>query len=139
MAMLSRYVIKLTAILNNPVYADKKICHWTGSHAYLRANAAYLIAAYMVVKLDKTPSEAVAPLQGIQPPLVRIFLWLLTNSSIYMVAPFYDGPRRGTVTLQVLAAQHLFLQCPPALRRSVPPPSRLLSEMRRTTTCVRTS
>lgn len=69
MAMLYRYVNRLTALLNSPATQGKKICHWTGNHAYLRANAAYLIVAYMVVKLGKTASEACAPLQGISPPL----------------------------------------------------------------------
>jgi len=70
MAMLYRYCCRLTTILNSPATKHKKICHWTGNHPQLRANAAYLMVAFQVVKLGKSPSAACAPIAKIQPPLL---------------------------------------------------------------------
>lgn len=70
MAMLYRYCTRLSSILNSPATQGKKICHWSGTHAYHRANATYLMTAFQVVKLGKTPAEACAPLRHINPPLM---------------------------------------------------------------------
>ena len=43
--------------------AKKKIVHYTTLDSHKRANAAYLIASYAVIYLDKTPAEAISPLQ----------------------------------------------------------------------------
>ena len=43
--------------------AKKKIVHYTTLDSHKRANAAYLIASYAVIYLDKTPAEAYSPLQ----------------------------------------------------------------------------
>ena len=43
--------------------AKKKIVHYTTLDAHKRANAAYLIASYAVIYLDRSPAEAMSPLQ----------------------------------------------------------------------------
>jgi len=70
MAMLYRYCTRLTSILNSPATQGKKICHWSGTHGHHRANAAYLMAAFQVIKLGKSPTEACKPLALISPPLM---------------------------------------------------------------------
>ena len=47
--------------------AKKKIVHYTTLDAHKRANAAYLIASYAVIYLDRSPAEAMSPLQVHKP------------------------------------------------------------------------
>ena len=47
------------------ILIEKKIVHYTTLDSHKRANAAYLIATYAVIYLDKTPAEAFSPLQVI--------------------------------------------------------------------------
>ncbi len=45
--------------------------HYTTTDAHKRANAAYLISAFAVIYLDRTPEEAYRPLTGgVNPPFV---------------------------------------------------------------------
>ena len=66
-----RYCQKLNKKLKSYTLAKKKIVHYTTMDAQKRANAAYLIASYAVIYLDKTPEEAYAPLDGgLNPPFM---------------------------------------------------------------------
>lgn len=58
LSMLYRYCAKLYRKLTNISLSKKKIVHYTTLDAHKRANAAYLIASYAVIFLDKTPEEA---------------------------------------------------------------------------------
>ena len=64
LSMLYRYCIKLNKKLNSYTLAKKKIVHYTTIDAHKRANAAFLIASFAVIYLDKTPQEAISPLEG---------------------------------------------------------------------------
>jgi len=69
LSLLYRYCIKLNKKLRSYTLAKKKIVHYTTLDSHKRANAAYLIASYAVIYLDKTPAEAFSPLQGgLNPP-----------------------------------------------------------------------
>lgn len=55
--------------LSSPALRRKKIYYYSGSHPHKRANAIYLLSAYGVLYLNKTPEEAYRPFQGIMPRL----------------------------------------------------------------------
>ena len=51
--------------------SKKKIVHYTTLDAHKRSNAAYLISAYAVIYLGRSPEEAFKPLTGgLNPPFV---------------------------------------------------------------------
>eukprot|EP00038_Savillea_parva_P008732 m.178809 g.178809 ORF g.178809 m.178809 type:complete len:417 (-) comp14627_c0_seq1:268-1518(-) len=65
MAMLYRYCTRLSMLLKSRQHAGKAVYHWTSSAARdapTRTNAAYLISAYAVIVLGRSPQEAYAPL-----------------------------------------------------------------------------
>ncbi|XP_060088252.1 dual specificity protein phosphatase CDC14A isoform X2 [Heteronotia binoei] len=69
LAMLYRYCCKLNKKLKSFSLARKKIVHYTSSDQRKRANAAFLIGAYSVIYLKKTPEEAYRILlSGSNPP-----------------------------------------------------------------------
>lgn len=71
LALLYRYCSKLNKKLHAQTLARKKIVHYTTLDAKKRANAAFLIASYAVIYLEKTPEEAQKPLiGGLNPPFV---------------------------------------------------------------------
>ncbi len=71
LSLLYRYCQKLNKKLKSYTLAKKKIVHYTCVEPQKRANAAYLIASYAVIFLDKTPEEAFQPLQGgLNPPFM---------------------------------------------------------------------
>ena len=63
LSLLYRYCVKLNKKLRSYTLAKKKIVHYTTLDAHKRANAAYLIASYAVIYLDRSPAEAMSPLQ----------------------------------------------------------------------------
>ena len=66
-----RYCAKLNRKLKSYSLAKKKIVHYTTLDSHKRANAAFLISAYSVIYLGKTPEEAFKPLVGgFNPPFV---------------------------------------------------------------------
>jgi cell division cycle 14 len=68
---VSRYCTKLNRKLKSYSLSKKKIVHYTTTDSHKRANAAFLISAYAVIYLGKTPDEAFRPLQGgLNPPFV---------------------------------------------------------------------
>lgn len=71
LSLLYRYCAKLNRKLKSYSLAKKKIVHYTTLDSHKRANAAFLISAYSVIYLDKTPEEAFKPLVGgFNPPFV---------------------------------------------------------------------
>lgn len=60
--MLYRYCLMLNEKLRLAQHAKKKIVHYTSVDASKRLNAAYLIGAYSVIYLKRTPDEALKPL-----------------------------------------------------------------------------
>ncbi|XP_058444202.1 serine-rich adhesin for platelets isoform X1 [Malaya genurostris] len=60
--MLYRYCHLLNEKLRSAQHARKKIVHYTSMDASKRLNAAYLIGAYSVIYLKRTPDEALKPL-----------------------------------------------------------------------------
>ncbi|KAM5257279.1 dual specificity protein phosphatase CDC14A isoform 2-T2 [Ctenodactylus gundi] len=69
LAMVYRYCCKLNKKLKSYSLSRKKIVHYTCLDQRKRANAAFLIGAYAVIYLKKTPEEAYrALLSGSNPP-----------------------------------------------------------------------
>lgn len=65
--------MKLHKKLKSYTLHKKKIVHYTTlQDEFKRSNAAYLISAYAVIYLDKSPEEAYKPLVGgNNPPYVK--------------------------------------------------------------------
>ncbi|XP_014664776.1 PREDICTED: dual specificity protein phosphatase CDC14A-like [Priapulus caudatus] len=61
LAMLYRYCCKLNKKLKSFSLAKKKIVHYTTQDQRKRPNAAFLIGAYQVIYLNRTPEEACRP------------------------------------------------------------------------------
>jgi len=71
LSLLYRFCTKVNRKLKSYSLSKKKIVHYTSLDSHKRANAAFLIAAYSVIYLDKTPEEAFKPLVGgFNPPFV---------------------------------------------------------------------
>ena len=69
--LFKRYCAKLNRKLKSYSLAKKKIVHYTTLDSHKRANAAFLVSAYSVIYLGKTPEEAFKPLVGgFNPPFV---------------------------------------------------------------------
>jgi cell division cycle 14 len=66
------HLYKYCALLNNklsdPKLKDKVIFHYCGNHPHRRANSAFLIAAWSILYLNRSPEDAYEPFNGIQPP-----------------------------------------------------------------------
>ncbi|CAF0934947.1 unnamed protein product [Didymodactylos carnosus] len=62
LAMLCRYCTKLNKKLNSSALSHKRIIHYTTFDPKKRANAAFLISAYAIIYLKRTPEEAYKPL-----------------------------------------------------------------------------
>ncbi|CAF4581759.1 unnamed protein product [Rotaria socialis] len=62
LAVVHRFCTKLNKKLNNSTLAHKRIIHFTTFDPKKRANAAFLIAAYSIIYLKRTPEEAYKPL-----------------------------------------------------------------------------
>jgi len=64
-----RFITGLQDILKNDKYKDVVIFHHTSKDSSKRANAAYLMGAFMVIVMGKTAEEAVEHFQKLNPPL----------------------------------------------------------------------
>ncbi|UJR21206.1 hypothetical protein I4U23_024303 [Adineta vaga] len=62
LAVVHQYCTKLKKKLNSPSLAHKRIIHYAKVEPKKRANAAFLIAAYSIIQLKRTPEEAYKPL-----------------------------------------------------------------------------
>jgi len=71
LSLLYRYCTKLNRKLKSYTLSKKKIVHYTTLDSHKRANAAFLISAYSVIYLGRSPEQAFKPLQGgLNPPFV---------------------------------------------------------------------
>eukprot|EP00928_Gymnodinium_smaydae_P046468 TRINITY_DN30963_c0_g1_i1.p1 TRINITY_DN30963_c0_g1~~TRINITY_DN30963_c0_g1_i1.p1 ORF type:complete len:388 (-),score=67.51 TRINITY_DN30963_c0_g1_i1:219-1382(-) len=70
LAMTFRYCCVLGAKLNDPELAGKKIVHCCRDDPHKRANAAYLMCAYSVLVLRRSPERAFEPFTHVQPPFL---------------------------------------------------------------------
>lgn len=68
LAQLYRFCQRLNTKLKAESLRDKVIYYYCGSHAHKRTNAAFLIAAWAVLYLDRTPEEAFRPFRNVYPP-----------------------------------------------------------------------
>lgn len=68
LAQLYRFCQRLNNKLKSEALRDKVIYYYCGSHAHKRTNAAFLIAAWAVLYLDRTPEEAFRPFRNVYPP-----------------------------------------------------------------------
>lgn len=69
LAQFHRYCNKVNKKLKSITLAKKKIVHYTSFDARKRANAAFLVGAYQILYLKRTPEEAYRPLvAGNSPP-----------------------------------------------------------------------
>jgi cell division cycle 14 len=64
---LYRYCQLLNAKLSDSRLKDKAIYHYCGNHPHRRANSAFLIAAWSIMYLNRSPDEAYAPFKNISP------------------------------------------------------------------------
>eukprot|EP00052_Salpingoeca_macrocollata_P013961 m.109161 g.109161 ORF g.109161 m.109161 type:complete len:451 (-) comp19130_c0_seq2:993-2345(-) len=70
LSMLYKYCEYLNRVLLSPANRGRVIVHYTTFDERKRANAAFLIAAYAVIYLKRSPEEAFRPLEGLQPGLI---------------------------------------------------------------------
>ncbi|XP_035827850.1 dual specificity protein phosphatase CDC14AB [Aplysia californica] len=71
LGLLYRYCCKVNKKLKSFSLAKKRIVHYTSFDARKRANAAFMISAYAIIYLKKTPEEAYRPLvAGSNPPFL---------------------------------------------------------------------
>ncbi|XP_068082597.1 dual specificity protein phosphatase CDC14C isoform X1 [Anabrus simplex] len=85
LAMLYRYCVKLNKKMKSFSLAKKKIVHYTTMDAQKRVNAAFLIASYAIIYLQKTPEEAYRPLVGGSNPPFLPFRDASFGMSVYHV------------------------------------------------------
>lgn len=71
LAMTSRYCKLVQEKLTDPKLTAKRIIHYSSQDPKLRANAAYLICAYMVIVRRCSAEVAFAPLRGLSVPLLH--------------------------------------------------------------------
>eukprot|EP01029_Cantina_marsupialis_P012305 TRINITY_DN2716_c0_g1_i1.p1 TRINITY_DN2716_c0_g1~~TRINITY_DN2716_c0_g1_i1.p1 ORF type:complete len:477 (+),score=117.91 TRINITY_DN2716_c0_g1_i1:138-1568(+) len=69
LGQLYRFSKLLNDKLSNPELKNKKIFFYSSTHAHKRANAVYLISAFSLLYLNRTPAEAWAPFKNMQPRL----------------------------------------------------------------------
>ena len=63
-----RFCNMVNSKLEDPKLQNKVIMYYSGTHAHKRANAAFLICAWAILYLRKTPEEAYAPFRNVYPP-----------------------------------------------------------------------
>ena len=63
-----RFAQKLNAKLSDKRLANKRIYYYSSTHSHKRTNAAFLISAYAMLYLGRTPEDAYRPFRGIYPP-----------------------------------------------------------------------
>ena len=62
---LYRFCLSLNSKLADVKLKDKIIYFYSGTHAHKKANASFLICAWSIVYLDKTPEEAYRPVRSL--------------------------------------------------------------------------
>lgn len=69
LGMVYRYCRTVSGKLNDPSLADHTLIHYCSRDFGKRANAAFLVAAYLVIEKDQTAAEAWRKFSGVYPPL----------------------------------------------------------------------
>jgi len=64
---LFRYCALLNTKLSDPKLKDKVVYHYCSSHPHKRANSAFLISAWSMLYLNRSPEEAFRPFRGVSP------------------------------------------------------------------------
>ena len=67
---LYRFAVQLHEILGDPGNADRGVVFWSNADARSRANAACLLACYMILIQSWPPHLALAPIAQADPPLM---------------------------------------------------------------------
>ncbi|KAI8827916.1 dual specificity protein phosphatase [Chytriomyces cf. hyalinus JEL632] len=70
LAHVIRFCDLMKEKFNSPQLQSKKICLYSSTESDKRANAAFLMCAYMMLVQKQTPEEAFQPLVGVSPPFV---------------------------------------------------------------------
>ncbi|KAI8827868.1 dual specificity protein phosphatase [Chytriomyces cf. hyalinus JEL632] len=70
LAHVIRFCDLMKEKFNSPQLNSKKICLYSSTDSDKRANAAFLICAYMMLVQKQTPEESFHPLVGVHPPFV---------------------------------------------------------------------
>mmetsp|Transcript_16258 Transcript_16258/g.26820 ORF Transcript_16258/g.26820 Transcript_16258/m.26820 type:complete len:540 (+) Transcript_16258:141-1760(+) len=65
-----RFCQLLERKLRDPQNAKRRVYFFTSHDAHKRANGAFLISAYSIIYLNRTPEEAYRPLLGVYPPFI---------------------------------------------------------------------
>ena len=68
LGQLYRFCQIVTGLLSDPSLAGKRIVYFSSMQSDKRANAAFLICAFAMLYLKRTPKEAFEPFVNIQPP-----------------------------------------------------------------------
>ena len=68
LAMTHKYCMEIDKIMQNPKFQKNKILHYTSLDFRKRANAAYLMGAYLVICKHKTAEEAWDYFSEVKPP-----------------------------------------------------------------------
>lgn len=82
LGQLYRFCQMLNKKLNDERHKGKVIYYFSSTHAHKRTNAAFLISAWAMLYLGRTPEEAFAPFRGFSapfPPWVSICALLLST------------------------------------------------------------
>ena len=67
---LYRFSVFLHEVLGHPTNEDRGVVFWSKPDSRSRANAACLLATYMIVVQNWSPHLALAPIAQIEPPLM---------------------------------------------------------------------
>ena len=65
-----RFVTELQKLVKDPKHTKYQIFHWTSTDSAKRANACFLMGAFMILVMKKTATEAWAKFQNVQPPFM---------------------------------------------------------------------
>jgi len=70
LACTYRYCKTVEKKLSEPLLANKRIIHYCSQDPHKRANAAYLIGAFMIIVMKKSADDAYRPFVGVYPPFL---------------------------------------------------------------------
>jgi len=70
LAMTHKFSMEVDKIMNNPDYTNYKIYHYTSTDFRKRANAAFLMGAYLLIFKGKTADEAWSYFEKVEPAFV---------------------------------------------------------------------
>lgn len=68
LGQLYRFCQMLNNKLRDKSLSGKRIYYYSGTHGHRRANSAFMMCAYAIIYLGRTPEEAYRPFQGVYPP-----------------------------------------------------------------------